>query len=830
MRLLNEQITSGVALALAVGIVIAAHANDAAGGLVAHWSLDEPSGASITDSSPHHLNGKITEGAHRIPGVFSQAVLFSGTPSEVVSIPSSPFLKPSRQITISAWIFPLELVGYQTVYRKEDSEDRILLMFQEQGGILSLGLNAGGHYQELHAPIQAADYLDLRWHLLVGTYDGSQFRLYSDGRELDNMPASGQLITNGTAGAFIGSTSGTTEYFNGGIDDVRVYDRALGADEIKALYDEAQDIRMASSRTAENIDPIKLQRTKEIARQRQAFVRQRTALLDSWIRERQEPMNPQERARAAMEGFMIQAPERLPGSEGFYRAVFDSRLTPRAIRGHGQWDFGDCTARAVQSWLFVREMTRDQTTGAEVETGQRAFLLSMLHPETGLVYVPDRSNKQKNEYYYHIWDQSRTLRALVRWYIARTGDRSILKPYIDRMIHGLDRYATIRGSDPRWGPYAGWPSDSFINDRPGPDAQWVYVRGGLCIEPLVMFAEAAGDTAALDLAIRFANCEMGGHEADSAPPEQKPYARFEPDGSFRGHLHRVEQGRSYLLKARKSYDWMFNPAGGCGAGKCGWIPELPGVAHSETCCGADTIELAEALASCANLDPDFHDWANLHDDVESMTVNVIAATQLRFTPEFEKVLIEAYGTNATHDLPIARRFNGTWSATFFPNDLTRPDGLIVGGCCQYAGVRALYTGWHDVMSYDNGVLRINYFLNRNSDIATVFTRLPEQGEAAIRLHQEASVLVRVPEFLRADQLDFRVDGKPFGPTRTLDATGHYVALGKFPNGTLLQITFPVKERITFERMGGGGKPFTVHWRDNYVTSMKPRGNGMPLFP
>ena len=101
-----------------------------------------------------------------------------------------------------------------------------------------------------------------------------------------------------------------------------------------------------------------------------------------------------------LKGFMTQFPIRMSGPEGYYRAIFGGWLLPEARRNRDRWDFGDCTGRAVLAWTSLREMTGDTTTGATVEKGQRDFLLSLLRPESGLVYVPNKSNVEKGIYRY----------------------------------------------------------------------------------------------------------------------------------------------------------------------------------------------------------------------------------------------------------------------------------------------------------------------------------------------------------------------------------------------------------------------------------------------
>lgn len=74
------------------------------------------------------------------------------------------------------------------------------------------------------------------WHL-VGTYDGTNMRVYIDG-ELDGTLAATAAIVTNTADLRLGNLaiSGTDE-FHGNLDDMRIYDRALSAAEVRQMYD-----------------------------------------------------------------------------------------------------------------------------------------------------------------------------------------------------------------------------------------------------------------------------------------------------------------------------------------------------------------------------------------------------------------------------------------------------------------------------------------------------------------------------------------------------------------------------------------------------------------
>lgn len=569
-------------------------------------------------------------------------------------------------------------------------------------------------------------------------------------------------------------------------------------------------------------------------------------------------------ARRSMKGFMLQVPRRLPGPEGYYRPAFGCALLPRVAISGGQgmmarWECGDLTSRAILGWIALRHMTGDTETGREVEEGQRRFLLSILHPDTGLAFVPELSDPSKGTYQYHSWDQSRALRALVRWYQTSPDDRDRTKTRIDRLIRGLDDFADIRGTDAKWGPYACWSADEFDHKhRPVPHpfdrkafpniGELIPDPAGSCIEPLAMYAALTGDPKALDLAVRFANGEFGQHRGDKFPPDQKRFSGFAPDGSIAGHLHsktttligivklarclagrgRLEAAKRYLRQVRKTYDWILTPGNPTRGSRIGWFPERPGSGGSEICCTADMIELAAVMASCATLAPEFGDWADLYDDVESMTVNMIARGQIQMIPRFEKYLHDRYGADATGQLATARRLDGTWPTCPAPNDLCPGHSLPLSGCCQYAGVRALYSGWCAAMTCTDGQVRVNCFLNRRSPQAVMTTAMPVEGRTRIVLAETASVFLRVSNWLRAGEMAVTIDGRNVRAPDHLDKIRRYVALGRLGAGAKISVGFPLLERETSERIAG--VTYTIRWRGNYVVKITPSGRCYPLFP
>ncbi|MDR1497537.1 MAG: hypothetical protein LBS59_03880 [Puniceicoccales bacterium] len=242
-------------------------AND---GLVARWTFDGATGTDATGKFPATIRGT----ARTASGVFGDALEFTkGVP---LSVKVSPTVLPEgiRELSITAWVAPITLNG--TIFRKEDvgrhGENRILFALQN-GKFVTFGINCGGNYAECDALIDPVELADGKWHLVAGVFDGKVMRVYLDGREIGSLARQVPLNTvhdfaplkvNRDAIArsqyesmssvtvrgepvFLGSANGSNEFFEGKIDDIRFYSKALTPAQIATLHaDGGQPVTFAT--------------------------------------------------------------------------------------------------------------------------------------------------------------------------------------------------------------------------------------------------------------------------------------------------------------------------------------------------------------------------------------------------------------------------------------------------------------------------------------------------------------------------------------------------------------------------------------------------------
>jgi hypothetical protein len=215
------------------------------GPLLAYWSFDDLSDAMIRDVSGlgHSAMVGADEGQEGTVAVEVERALFG----KALRLAGSHRLQVSKtltgesldQITLSVWTLPTDLRGYREIFRKEDGDHRILFSFQNDGNILSLGLNING-YVECDARIDPNQVLDGLWHHCAATFDGREMRVYFDGHLVQSLERVGAVATRADAPAFIGSSSGRSEFFQGRLDDLRIYRRALPGEAIGRLFTQGQ--------------------------------------------------------------------------------------------------------------------------------------------------------------------------------------------------------------------------------------------------------------------------------------------------------------------------------------------------------------------------------------------------------------------------------------------------------------------------------------------------------------------------------------------------------------------------------------------------------------
>ncbi|HWO62254.1 MAG TPA: LamG-like jellyroll fold domain-containing protein, partial [Umezawaea sp.] len=198
-------------------------------GLVAAYSFDQGSGTSLPDLSGNGNNGTISNASWTI-GRFGDALSFNGSNS-IVNIPDSSSLDVTSGMTLEAWVYPTALAtDWRTVALKEQTGNYAYALYGNTGTSRpSANAVTGGTDHDVRGPSQ----LSLNtWIHVAATYDGSALRLYVNGSQVASQAASGSIATS-TGALRIGGNNIWGEFWQGRIDELRVYNRALSTTEIQ---------------------------------------------------------------------------------------------------------------------------------------------------------------------------------------------------------------------------------------------------------------------------------------------------------------------------------------------------------------------------------------------------------------------------------------------------------------------------------------------------------------------------------------------------------------------------------------------------------------------
>jgi len=215
-------------------------------GLVGYWSMQEGSGGTIYDISGYGNHGTLEADTHWVPGKFGPCLDFDGD-GDYVQAPNPSFASDTEG-TIVLWFYRSDSGTDKTVFYCGDSGsnnnffvfnidgvERPKFRVKTSSDILSTGGQAG-----------TLQFSTNTWYQVAYVAHSSGNTIYIDGLEYTDVDYdTGSSSTQ----AWFGNLSGVDacelgrrdvaspgQYFNGQIDNVLIFDRALSASEITQLY------------------------------------------------------------------------------------------------------------------------------------------------------------------------------------------------------------------------------------------------------------------------------------------------------------------------------------------------------------------------------------------------------------------------------------------------------------------------------------------------------------------------------------------------------------------------------------------------------------------
>ena len=184
-------------------------------------------------------------GTQKITGYIRKGAAFNGSSSYISGLPI--LTNVSDSFSVSMWVnFASAPSTTEYIFggiKEQGTEDSLIGIFVNTSGYI--GANArGSNNGTVYSATSTSSFADGNWHHVVYTLNSSILQLYIDNSQIgSDVSISSATVTvdNSVLGAI--NSRGTIEnYFNGKLDQVRIFNRAITANEVETLYYEVQCI------------------------------------------------------------------------------------------------------------------------------------------------------------------------------------------------------------------------------------------------------------------------------------------------------------------------------------------------------------------------------------------------------------------------------------------------------------------------------------------------------------------------------------------------------------------------------------------------------------
>ncbi len=209
--------------------------------LVAWWRFDDGSGSSARDSSGNDSHGALNGDPQWITGRIGGALDFDGD-GDYVDCGNPGIFNFDEQVTAGAWVNLRSIPGqWRTVVAKGEEGWRLALTRMMPSFTFGVA-GRGFGYPSVYSARQVAFG---EWHHVCGTYDGQTIHIYIDG-QMDGTFNHNHGIATNNVNLLIGANPQQTgRFWDGLIDEVFVFSRALSDDEIRVVMQGLSDPALA---------------------------------------------------------------------------------------------------------------------------------------------------------------------------------------------------------------------------------------------------------------------------------------------------------------------------------------------------------------------------------------------------------------------------------------------------------------------------------------------------------------------------------------------------------------------------------------------------------
>jgi len=207
-------------------------------GLVAHYSFDEGAGTTVGDSSGNGTDGTVMGVTQWVPGKIGGAMAFNGF-ENYVDCGNNAIFDITDVISLSVWVNANDAGnGEHNMWLGKG--DHSYAIKHQTGNNIEFFVHEGGNWHVVHHPLD--DSFNGAWHHVAGTFDGSQLALYLDGMLVSTTDYVGPINASTHAVAMGSNSEVAGRFYEGQLDDARIYNRVLTPAEILHLAGRTQPV------------------------------------------------------------------------------------------------------------------------------------------------------------------------------------------------------------------------------------------------------------------------------------------------------------------------------------------------------------------------------------------------------------------------------------------------------------------------------------------------------------------------------------------------------------------------------------------------------------
>lgn len=235
------------------------------GSAVGYWKFNEGYGTTAYNSGSdgNNLNGALTNmdspatygSGWTSNGKFGKALVFDGA-NDYVDAGNPASAQITSDLTLSSWVYLSSNTANQDIIAKRGlSSQWGYRLWVDSSGYPKIDVSSTGNVMATASASQALSVN--RWYHITGTYNPSQpaLTIYVDGvqkgQTTSSVPSS---LQNSTSNLNIGREAGTVtpNYLKGSLDEVKLYNYALSADEVKVEYNQGKAVVMGALSTSDD--------------------------------------------------------------------------------------------------------------------------------------------------------------------------------------------------------------------------------------------------------------------------------------------------------------------------------------------------------------------------------------------------------------------------------------------------------------------------------------------------------------------------------------------------------------------------------------------------